>query len=289
MEKMWLAGSSHGLFCSRDGVAWEQAGAYAYRIPSIVRAGGRVCAGSGNGLWEVRKAPAPWVQLHDETLTEVLDLAFVPGDPGVVAASAYGVALGVREDAGVVRWRWKSDRLAVNERYANAIAVDPEHPGRWLVGTEAGVLVAEADGARWTHTGLAGCPVRALCRAMDAWWAGTDGRGIWRSPDGLSWRRGGRGLDDGTVFALCETRGRLLAGTLSGVAVGDGQGRWQAVGPRALVAAVAAHPEEPDRWAAGAVPGGLWTTEDGGRSWRHAPQVPPSVEAVLAPEGGSVC
>lgn len=284
LKPAWLAGSGAGLFRSEDGALWERVGAYEFRVTSILRDGGRLRLGVGSGAWEVREDPDPWVQLHDETLTEVLDLARIGGEPGLVAATAYGVATGARDDLGAVRWSFHSDALAVNERFSNAVAVDPEDPRRWVVGTEAGVLAAEEGGRRWACTNLMGVPVRTVCRALGAWWAGTDGRGIWTGPDGLSWRKAGAGLDDGTAFALAEIGGRLIAGTLQGVVVGDGRGRWYPVGPRALIAAVAAHPDQPGFWAAGAVPGGLWTTQDAGKSWHQTPGLPSTIEAVLAPE-----
>ncbi|MDA0748261.1 MAG: hypothetical protein O2954_17200 [bacterium] len=281
----WLAGSNHGLFRSRDGRVWEAVGHYVYRVTSIRREVSRVCVGVGSGLWEVRESPDPWVQLHDETLTEVMGLEFASGDPGVVAASAYGVATGKRDEVGAVRWNWKSDGLAVNERFSNVVVADPEDVSRWLVGTEAGVLVTEDCGERWVHTGLTGVPVRAICWAMDAWWAGTDERGIWRSLDGVNWKRAGKGLDEGTVFALCSCGERMLAGTLAGVVIGDGSGRWEQAGGHMTIAAVAAHPEAQGVWMAGAAPGGVWATEDNGQTWRHVPGVPEYVEALLAPEG----
>lgn len=283
-QQVWLAGSNQGLFWSRDGGAWEQVGAYRFRVTCIVREGKRTCVGVGSGVWEVPGGSERWVQLHDETLTEVLDLAWIPEDPGLAAASAYGVAVGVRDAIGAVRWCSRSEGLSVNERYANAITVDPGDVQRWVVGTEAGVLVAEEDGRRWTHSGLMGAPVRAVCYALGAWWAGTDGRGIWRSRDGLTWRRVGRGLDEGTVFALRESGGRMVGGTQEGVVVGDGEGLWYRRGPRVLVGAVAVHPEESLFWMAGAVPGGLWVTENGGGHWRYVPDLPSTIEAIAAPE-----
>ena len=284
-QEVWLVGAGGGLFWSEDGTGCRQVGGYRFRVTSLLRNGTRICVGTGSGVWEVPGLSDRWIQLHDETLTEVLDLASVPGDPGVVAASAYGVAVGARDALGAVRWSWPSEGLAVNERYTNAIAVDPENAHRWVVGTEAGVLVAEEDGRRWTHTGLTGTPVRAVCHALGTWWAGTDNRGIWRSSDGLAWRRAGGGLDEGTVFALCESDGRMLAGTMEGVVVGDGEGRWYRTGPRALMGAVAAHPERSSCWMAGALPGGLWVTEDGGDHWRYVPGLPSMIEAIAAPEG----
>ena len=289
IRRVWLAGSIAGLFWSHDGETWSQVGEYRFRVTSIVRKDARTYIGAGSGLWEAPGCSGWWTQLHDETLTEVLDLAWVPGDPGLVAASAYGVAVGVRglsaasQGTPPTRWQFHTEGLCPNERFTNAIQVDPQRPRRWLVGTEAGLLVAEQDGRRWVHTSLTGTPVRAICHALGAWWAGTDGSGIWQSQDGLSWKRAGNGLDQATVFALCESKGRLLAGTLDGIVTGDGHGRWIRTGPRALVAAVDVHRQDPSFWMAGAVPGGLWVTRDAGVQWQSAPGLPNVIEAISAP------
>lgn len=284
LRTRWLAGGPGGLFHSHDGTAWQQVGEHRFRVTSILVARERTCVGVGGGVWEVT-ADGGWLQLHDETVTEVLDLAAVAGDPGLVVASAYGVAVGARDELGAIRWSSRSDGLAVDERFTNAIAVDPEDDRRWLVGTEAGLLVAEEEGRRWTHSSLVGTPVRGICHALGAWWAGADDRGLWQSADGLSWRRAGRGLDETTVFALTETGGRLLAGTPDGVVVGDGTGYWHGMGPRGLVAAVAAHPQDSTCWMIGLLPGGLWMTTDSGRRWRHAPDLTGRIESIIAPEG----
>ena len=280
---LWLAGGG-GLHWSRDGKSWTQNEEYRFRVTSIARAGGRICVGANTGLWGVAEDSSQWTQIHDETVTEVLDLGVIPGDPGVVVASAYGVAVGARDERGAVRWTERTAGLAVNERYTNAIAVDPDDNARWLVGTEAGLLVSENQGETWTHSGLMGVSVGAILRGLGAWWAGTAGRGIWRSQDGLSWRRAGRGLDEGTVYALAESDGRVVAGTLEGAALGDGEGQWVRSGPRAMVGAVGVDPGEPSHWLIGAVPGGLWVTSDSGARWRNVPGLPASIEAIVAPE-----
>lgn len=244
-----------------------------------------VAAGIGSGLWEWRAGGDRWIQLHDETLTEVLAIARVTGDPGVVAGTPYGVAVALRDGNGAARWMACSDSLRVNERFTNAILVDPRDNDRWLVGAEAGVLIATESGARWARTSLTGTPVRALIHTMDAFWAGTDDRGVWRSADGLRWDPAGRGMENTTVYALSGNAGRLLAGTRHGVAVGDGYGAWTRLGPRMLTTAVAAHPDESSLWLAGASPGGLWRTEDNGVTWRQVGAMR-HVLSILPPEGG---
>lgn len=243
----WLAGTGQGLYESADGISWQRHHAYDYRITGIARSAQRLCVSEGGGLWEV--FPTGWVQRHDETLTEVMDVAFVPGDPGLVAASAYGVASGYCDASGTVRWTWHSDDLPVNARFAHAIVV--ESPKRWVVATEAGVRVSPDAGRTWLHSSLSGCPVRALRRIGDCWWTGADGQGIWRSEDALTWVRAGAGFETVSAFAFAPAGEDILAGTDQGVLLGTGAGPWRWVGLHMCVAAVAAHPRQAGFWAAG--------------------------------------
>ena len=80
-RRMWLAGTQTGLYKSADALNWEQVGPHLNRVTNIARDRGRTCVSGGPGLWEVSGDSGRWVQLHDETLTEVLDLAWIPGVP----------------------------------------------------------------------------------------------------------------------------------------------------------------------------------------------------------------
>lgn len=280
MEK-WLIGTKQGLYNGTPGQTWERVGGHEFRVTSLARRNQTVYAGVGSGLWEV-SWDGPWVQLHDETLTEVLDVALLSdGDPGLVAASAYGVATAHRDELGAARWTFWSDDLRVNERFSNAVL--PVDTDRWLVGTEGGVVMAVEGGRRWEHSDLLGSPVRALCLIHGMYWAGTDERGIWRSADGMHWIPAGTGLDGGTVFALAAAGDRIIGGTLDGIVCGDGSGYWERTGPHMLAATVAVDPADPNVWLAGADPGGLWLSTDQGGEWRQQPGLPPAVEAVLPP------
>ena len=283
LENAWVVGAN-GLYWSADGTTWERLGKYTYPAKAVLRQAHRTVVGAMWGLWEVRPDSATWTQLHDETLTEILALGAAQGDPGVVAGSSYGISWGERGEHGATRWVSRSDDLGVDERFTNALLADPAADGRWLVGTEAGVLVYSEGDDEWERTSLMGSACRALISAFGGLWAAADDRGVWRSDDGLSWHRAGSGLDRTSVFALAPTAdGRLLAGTLQGVCVGDGRGSWSRLGPRTAVGSVAAHPRD-EVWIAGTRPGGLWRTEDGGTSWGQTGGFD-SVRVVMAPEG----
>jgi hypothetical protein len=227
-----------------------------------------------------------WIQLHDEVLTLVQGVARVDGDPGLVAATLYGVHVATRDELGLCRWRSVSDGLEVDERASSAILADPSDPRRWLVGTEAGVMVASSEGTSWERSDLYGTACRSLMRAGGRYWAGTDDRGIWSSADGLAWRRAGEMLET-PVFSLAWTADDLLlAGTGEGVMGGDGSSSWRRTGARTWTASVGADPGEAGVWMAGGSLGGLWWTVDGGEAWHQVDGVNGSVETICAPVNG---
>lgn len=283
-EEDWLVGS-RGLYHGQISGTLERIGAWEYGISDILREPDRLVAAAayGSGLWEWPFEAAEWRQLHDETLTEIIAIAAIDGDPGVLAGSPYGVAVARRDAIGAARWTPLSDNLRVNERYTNALLVHPSEPSRWLVATEAGVLLAHENGTQWERTSLSGEPTRTLLYAHGAFWAGTDTQGVWRSADGRRWDPVGSTVEGGAIFHLAACEDRLLAATEHGLATGDGSGVWTRSGPRALFAAAAAHPENPSLWLAGAAPGGLWFTDNAGQSWRQIPGFV-SVWSILPPE-----
>ena len=148
-QQDWLIGSK-GLYHGVIGGAWTRVGSLESGISSLLREPERLVAGAcqGSGLWEWPHQAGYWKQLHDETLTEVMAVASIDGNPGVVAGSSFSISTGRRDDTGAVRWTHLSDMLNVNERFTNAIQIDPADSSRWLIGTEAGVLIAQDGGAR---------------------------------------------------------------------------------------------------------------------------------------------
>ena len=248
----------------------------------VLRQAQRLAIGANHGLWEWRRDETRYIQLHDETLTEVLGLAAVPGDPGLVIACSYGIATAYRDELGAARWTFHSDSPVPDERFANALYIDPAHPDQWLVGTEAGVFIYLATDHQWQASDLNGTPVRALCSARGRLWAGTDDRGILHSEDGMHWTLAGSPVE-GAVYALHDTGSSLLAATQYGIVTGDGDGSWTQTGPRLSTTSITSTPRTPGTWAAGASPGGLWHTRDAGGHWQQAGDFK-HVRVVLAPE-----
>ena len=52
----------------------------------------------------------------------------IAGDPGLVVACPYGIATAVRDELGAARWTFHSDSPVPDERFANALLIDPARP-----------------------------------------------------------------------------------------------------------------------------------------------------------------
>lgn len=263
MKSEWLVGAN-GLYCGTPYTGWTQVGPTEFPVNAILNCRSHLVVGTEGGLWKIEDER--WIQWHDETMTLVLSLAATDVGVGVCVASAYGVATGTLDDNNVPRWQWYSDGLKVNARFSNAILADPKGSGRWLVGTESGVWVCEGYGKLWTPSSLTDRPVRAMIWVHDAFWAGADWGGVWRSEDGVDWVPVGSGLNQVPVYALAWAHDRLVVGTEEGIAVGDGAGRWIFTGHALRVRSVGV---SDSCWLSGRNPGGLWFSTDQGQTWQR--------------------
>ncbi len=261
----WLIGAL-GVWMGTPAQGWRRLGPFTYVTNGIHiswsnEGTSRLLVAGGHGLWETTGDPHHrWVQLHDETLTEVM--AVRDTQEGVVAASSYGVCVASLDDLGLPRWRSQTEERVPDERFTNTLQIGED--GLRLVGTEAGVLVSEDDGQSWRLSDLQGSAVRALCRVGEGWLAGTDTRGLWASQDGLSWKQAPSPTT--AVFSIYSGSHLLLGGYDGIYAWQDGDSNWRRVGPRALIRALAV---ADGIWLAGADPGGLWVSEDEGVSWQR--------------------
>jgi hypothetical protein len=260
----WLVGAN-GVFTATAEGEWTRIGDFDYSVNHVLETETRVLAAVNCGIFSVLRECGTWTQLHDETVTEVLTIAPHSRGAGVAVGCPYGVATGSEDDLGAIRWEFHSDDLTVNERFTSALLPVDGRLDDYIVGTEAGVLCLRTTG--WERTNLSGTAVRALIRAHGHYWAGTDEQGIWRSGDGLTWRRVGSGTESRAVFGLASISDGVVAATSEGLLVGDGEGVWVQNGPKIRAACVASHAELDGHWLAGAYPGGLWITEDHGATW----------------------
>jgi hypothetical protein len=272
LSDSWLVGTSSGVYVANDQGTFERMGAYQFRVTALDRSSGRILAATGSGMWEVRQDR--WVQRHDETLTEVMDV--IDDGERMIAASAYGVAFGTTDPSGVPHWDWLSNNLHVNQRFTNAVLRMDD--ARLLAGTEGGVLIHHATSG-WRTTSLV-APVRCLLRHGDEYLAGADD-GLWSSDDGQNWRPAGVQV---TVYALTTVQNLVVAGTEQGVLVSSDGRPWCCAGLAGMrVTAVAISPVDAGHWYAGGMPGGLWITRDQGQSWVAVPEIRVEVEAISAP------
>jgi hypothetical protein len=275
----WLVGDV-GVWVGRPGAEWRRHGAYPFAVQGIHRCADKLLVGTGHGLWEAPMDPAGrWVQLHDETLTEVLDVTCNEvGAP--VAAGTYGVSVATADELGLPRWRSVTESFSPDQRYTNVLRL--ASPDLWLAGTEAGVLVSTDGGEQWQVTGLSGSPVRCIERLDECWWAGTDDRGLWSSHDGHAWTP--VASPSMAVFSVAAARNALLLGAYDGIYRRDAAGTWERSGPRALIRCLVV---DGDTWTAGADPGGLWFSRDAGASWRRTGPFQ-RVAVICGPEGTQV-
>ena len=280
MAAGWMM-AANGILAGEPGRAWVPMGDYRYTINDILRQrDGALVVASGNGLWRVPEdRDGMWVQMHDETLTEVS--VVIQTEAGLVAGSPYGVAVSREDEAGVPRWTSLTEHLRVNARFTNAIVVDSQDSGRRLVGTEGGVIVGRENGKVWEETLLNDTPVRSIVRRAGGWLAGSDSRGLLASDDGIAWTEAGV---EGAVFCVTIAGDRVVMGTDRGLVVQSEAGHRR-VGPRALIRCLAVDPEDEDVWVAGADPGGLWWSTDAGASWQNT-SVAQRIRRIVVPEGG---
>ncbi|HJP32110.1 MAG: hypothetical protein QF689_16445 [Candidatus Latescibacteria bacterium] len=276
--EQWLVGDV-GVWQGRLGDDWRRLGPYPFPVHGLARSNDTLLVGTGYGLWAAPPDPAGrWVQLHDETLTEVLSVAATE-DGAPVAAGSYGVAMSTPDELGLPRWRSLTEEFTPDERYTNVLCLAASD--LWLAGTEAGLLGSTDGGDSWSMTQVNGSPVRSLISVDTVLWAGTDDKGLWRSEDGQAWTR----VDCPTeaVFSIAVAGDFLLVGGYDGIYRRDAEGVWGRSGPRALIRCLVA---DGKTWAAGADPGGLWYSEDEGGSWqRTGPFL--RVNAICGPmEGG---
>ncbi len=281
-EKQWLIGANGILAGSPDG-SWERLGNYRYTVNQVLRdTGSTLTVATGNGLWRVPvDRSGTWVQLHDETLTEVATIVRSP--VGIVAGSPYGVAVCRDDDARNPRWQSLTEHLRVNARFTNTILIDPADPTRWLVGTEGGLIIGQDNGSVWSESELNESPVRSVIHAKGRFWAASDKHGLLRSVDGCQWESV-EGVP-GPAFTVACQGDWLVVGTMRGVVVCEPNGPAKRLGANILVRCLGIDPANPDMWVAGADPGGLWVTYDAGKTWKNTGVVT-RVRTVVAPEGG---
>ena len=173
----------------------------------------------------------------------------------------------------------------------NALVQDPENAGRLFAATDSGAHLSADRGATWKElqvSGAAGVPV--FCLAIDPWkptvlFAGTRGRGMFRSTDGgNSWAPLVSASDATFSFAdvydidIDLQKPDVLYAAVSGMGVArstDGGNSWSRVTPEisptgSQITHVLVLRSTGDEILYGTSAGAIFRTTDRGESWTQA-------------------
>src|SRR5574341_681557 len=252
------------------------------RTPRIVWAVGA----DGWGVRRSQDAGRTWQSLTtDPRVEHATAVAVDPSDSNVVyVGSSAGVF--VSHDGGAV---WDPRVQGMSDTRVFALAVDPRSPHTIYAGGFAGRFYRSTDrGVTWVETRIDSDAYRITSLAVDAGessvpaldnrptalYAGTAGRGLFRSDDGGATWRELAGLSERTVYAIgLDPRipSTIYVGTPSGLYRSVDRGAvWAGAGlGRSLpVLCLVVDPERPASVLAG-TPDGVMATGDGGRTWRR--------------------
>ncbi|HVR98936.1 MAG TPA: hypothetical protein VMW27_20115 [Thermoanaerobaculia bacterium] len=208
-----------------------------------------VYAATFEGLFRSDDAGGTWVSLTAALLPQpqervaVRTVAVDPSAPGTVYASLDSLRLVVRSTDRGASWQIASAGLGAE---ALSLAVDPNRAGLLYAATPKGVFRSRDAGRTWFRQGLGGSYV--LDVAVDS-------------------------HRSSILYAGVLIPGNHGSNSVRTFASQDGGRTWTA--PRQDISGfysvdLVADPFTPDTaWAA--VPGGLFKTTDGGRSWQAAP------------------
>jgi hypothetical protein len=224
-------------------------------------------------------AGATWTLRHASSgdSAQVYTLATVPGSPDrLFAGTRAGVELS--EDAG--RTFRAVGRDLPGLVHVSSLLVDRKNPRIVVAGTWRRAYRSEDGGATWrgVFEGMVlDSEVFSLHEAPDRpgeLWASTCGW-IYRGDElGTRWNRFTTGLSERRTPSFAALPGeRLLAGTVAGAFLSVDRGAsFRRTTPASLaVLAIAWHRERPDHILIGTEGSGIWSSTDGGESFKARP------------------
>ncbi len=288
------------IWRSRDGgVTWEPVdGQGIGRAPIYSLAIGgasSLFAGTQDGLFVSADAGAQWAKEPLNTSLVAVQTLAVRGSYPAPVYAGIGGAIYVNADGQYAEWTYSQ---GVEAEIVRTLAVDPANPLNAYVGVlrlgEWSVLVTEDGGQSWVLTNpppiepiVPDTTALAIARRSNGQtlvYAGTVGCGILRSTDrGRSWDTLGRTRCGETaqrgmptdVYALAVDAGSAdTVYAAAGQAVfrsTDGGMTWQEVGPALTspVTQLATDPLQAGKVHLVAGLAGLWSSDDGGSTWRQ--------------------
>ena len=258
--------------------------AYAVAAACAAVAGAVATSSAAGGRW--RHADRGFLPA-----TYVISLAVDPAHPETMYAGTIWRGIATSGDGGA-HWRpagpfpLLADGAVPRPPDVMSLAIDPSRPGLVYAGTNfGGVLKSEDAGATWrtANRGLTAAPyfqarvflpiVSLLVdsHAPKTLYAAMSGTGVFVSrDDGAHWRRFAPGLEEPRVESLALAGRTLYAATAGGL-YASGGGAWRPAGLQDhWLEAVEVDPRRPRTIYAGSLHGGVFTSRDGGRSWRRA-------------------
>ena len=286
-----FAGTSAGhVYLSEDGVNFRNAGA---EIPfpgwSRRPGGGRQSAGEtvGRVMGNLGRRRAAFSDDSGETWTlrdvsangdaQVYSLATVPGRPDrLFAGTRAGVE--ISDDAG--RTFRPAGRDLPGLIHVSSLHVDGEQPEIVVAGTWRRAYRSMDGGETWqgVFEGMVlDSEVFSLHAAADRpgeLWASTCGWVYRGDALGATWTRFTTGLAEKRTPTFAVLPGeRLLAGTVAGAYLSTNRGAsFRRTTPDSLaVLAIAYHPARPERILIGTEGAGIWSSTDGGETFRARP------------------
>lgn len=231
---------------------------------------------AGNGLIQLTNKGKRWKILTGTEVTELSDLAIDARNGNIYFTHTRGVAQST--DAGAT---WRDISGDLKHRYAESVRVDRADPKALILATEAGIFRSENGGAHWNLSGAAGFQVlRVEQSPTDAcyWLATTELGGLFASRDcaktfeSLPGRVGVDRSLYGLAWDALHPHRVAAAGFGFGVAVSNDDGAtWVFRNnglPSSQVWTVIFDPDRPDRMLASVHEEGVFTSDDGGGSWK---------------------
>ncbi|MCU7495074.1 MAG: choice-of-anchor A family protein [Ignavibacteria bacterium] len=153
-----------------------------------------------------------WQHVADFMSNEMIwTMAF--DNTGNTLAGTWGGKIYKTEDNGQ---SWTVQNPGMKAAFIWSIVVTPEN--QIFAGTEKGIFSSSDDGKSWKEAGLNDTDVRSLVRVSGVLYAGTWGKGVYKSEDNAqTWTAVNKGLTSLAVHALTVNRnGEIFAGTFGG-------------------------------------------------------------------------
>jgi photosystem II stability/assembly factor-like uncharacterized protein len=287
-SKLVAAGTDDGAFLSHDGgLTWNRVSpADNPQLRPVVsvafdpKNGSMLYAGTPHLPWLTSDGGASWRSIPAGMIddSDIFSIQVDRNRPDrIFAAACSGIYRSLNRG---VAWKALAGPKDVSSR-TYTVVQDPQYENVWFAGTANGVLGSRDSGESWQL--LASVPARSIAfdpRRLGRILIATEEDGILRSEDsGRTWKPANHGFCNrplasrpATPEPVVTLGGRLLRGTEAGLRVSNDRGATWQVARGELesdsIQALNRHPRRPAQVFASKF-GGVYTSSDGGQSWRR--------------------